>query len=134
MTTNAFGLNIILLANQPRIFRELLHRALDTAQSSQLIVEVSDLKRLPKILDRVHARWLVITLDPEQQVPPPISDLIDQHPDVSVIGVSADGSRVGILDTHTAHLNGPRQWYRHENMSLAELLAVLCPAPQSIAL
>ncbi len=122
MASKASGFNVILLANQPRIFREVLHRTLDGMQESQLVLEVVDLKRLPQILERVQASWLVVSLTANSRIPEAVRKLIDTYPLLSILGVSLDGSLIEILASDP---NGKRSRSVHRDMTLAELLEVV---------
>jgi DNA-binding NarL/FixJ family response regulator len=118
-------IKIILLANQPRMLREMLHRALDKTPDVRLVLETDKPKRIPKILDRVRADWLITSLDEEDQLPQPVREAIEQNPSVSVLGLSADGSHVEVRGARSDDGNREGRRYSLENISLAELLTIL---------
>ena len=97
-TTNHKGeqIRVILLANQPRMLREMLHRALEKLPGVRLILETDAPRQIPSILDRVAPDWLITTLTPEAQLPEAVAEAIEHNPSVSVLGLSADGSKVEI--------------------------------------
>ena len=117
--------HIVLLANQPRMFREMLHRALDRAPGVRLTLEATDLERLPEILARVQADWLIVTLDEQSTLPGPIQQIVAQNPTLSVVGISVDGEHLEIQKVRVAKEDMEHRWLSLDNITLSELLVIL---------
>jgi DNA-binding NarL/FixJ family response regulator len=116
---------IILLANQPRMLREMLHRALDRTPDVRLVLETDKPNQIPRILDRVRADWLIASLNEDEQLPRPVQEAIQQNPSVSVLGLSADGSHVEVRGAVSHGESSEGRRYSLENISLSELLTIL---------
>lgn len=118
-------MRIVVLANQPRMFRELLHRALGQIPGAQLILETEDPLQVPGILSRVQTDWLVVSLNSEDELPKSVRKAIEEHPALSVLGFSEDSSRVEVQKKMHEKGNRTRRSYALENVSLPELLSIL---------
>ncbi len=118
-------LKIILLATQPRMLREMLHRALEKAPDLRLVLETDKPYQISALLKRIQADWVVTTLTEEDRLPEPVRAAIEQHPTVSVVGLSADGSHAEVQAMADESGNLQRQRYSLQDVSLAELLQIL---------
>lgn len=118
-------LKIILLATQPRMLREMLHRALEKASDMQLVVETDTPDQVSALLSRVQADWLVTTLDEDNRLAEPVRSAIAQNPDVSVIGLSADGSHAEVRGTEGVDGNRKHERYHLDDISLSDLMSIL---------
>jgi len=114
--------NVILLANQPRMMREIMHRALKKFPETHYIFEFGDAENLRDLVDMLDARWLVVSRNLKGQLSPDVEEVMRQHPGLHVMAVSKDGDYV---DVFTApKVNG---WERVSlpDPSLSDLLNVL---------
>lgn len=126
---------IIVLANQPRMLREMLHRVLAAAGGEQLIVEIDDPNRIPAILRRIRVDWLILSLPTLLQPPAPLQEAIARAPSLSLLGISKDGAHVQVRKPEedgypTAGIirDGESSSTRHFTLveaALPDLLAVL---------
>ena len=89
-------MRIVVLANQPRMFREMLHRALGQIPGAQLILETEDPLQVPSILSRFQTDWPIVSLNSEDELPKSVKKAIKEHPALSVLGFSEDSSRVEV--------------------------------------
>lgn len=128
MRGNEMRSTVIVIANRPRFFRELLYRALATASEAFQVLEVTDEGQLAKTLKGKQADWLIVTSEEGTDLPSAAEALLAAQPQLSAVAVSSDGARVGV---HTASEHGRiRQDY--SNISLAQLIAVLAATPQPV--
>ncbi len=112
----------ILVANQPRVLREMLRRALEAQPRLSVVGEVGDLERLPGEIERTGADRVIVSLGTDGALPGPVAALIVQFPTVLFCGVANDGSRLKIQ--RLAHEE------RVENPDLETLIAALDGAPE----
>lgn len=115
----------IVLANEPRLLRGLLHYALAKASGVEVVEEVLDPARLSDAVTRGRADWVIVPLWQNSQLPLPLQRLVDAQPAVSLLGMAADGSRVKVHAPDT----GDDQVLR--DLSLSDLLATLRASKRS---
>lgn len=118
-------IRVVLLANRPRMFREMLHRALDRIPGAQLILETERPQQVPGILARVEADWLIITLTAQGKLPKPVEEAIEQNPSLSVLGFSEDTGHVEVQMKVHSNKDRERRHYSLNDISLLELLSIL---------
>jgi hypothetical protein len=111
----------IVVANRPRIFRELLHHALATSSDQFEVRAVNAEPDILKTVRNLPAHWLIVTSDDNHNLPTAAQSLLNSQSDLSLIAVSQDGSRLEVLAA------GPDGRDRHvyHNISLAQLVSVL---------
>lgn len=105
----------IVLANNARLLREMLKRALDKADDLQVVRELAGLSNLDGVIEQAHPDWLIISPD---QAPAAVGALVAEHPDLRVITVSSDGSRIRIWREGAGE-------EKLDGLSLGELLSIL---------
>ena len=108
----------VILANEPRLLREMLKRVFNKRFDLDVVAEVTNLSRLPVIIDRTHPQWVVVSLLPNGDFPSYALALPSLYPRVGLVAVAADGSRVKVKsgDLFERDLEG---------ISLGDLLAIL---------
>ncbi len=112
----------VIVANEPRLFREMLRRAINKIPGLAVVGEVADLEALLPMLAETGAEWVIVSLTPSGQMPEGIEPLLVTCPSLRILGVAGDGSRVHIkwVEFHEESLEG---------LSLDELSALLCTRP-----
>ena len=96
MTKSRKSLQLIVLAVQPLVLRQMLRRALDSCSSLAVIAELDDLQPLARVLYSADPDWVIASLDSQERVPQAIRALLPQHPSTAVVGIARDGSRLRI--------------------------------------
>jgi DNA-binding NarL/FixJ family response regulator len=91
--------NVILLANRPRMLRELMHQLLRRIPQTRFVFEFTDEDELSELLDAVHAQWLVISLEVDGSLPAGIEEIMLRHPDLEVLAMSENGEYLEIVTT-----------------------------------
>lgn len=114
--------NVILLANQPRMLRELMHQVLRRIPQTHFVFEFANGDELSALLDAVHARWLVVSLAADGNLPKGIEEIMVRHPEMDVLAMSEDGDYLEII---TAPEETQRDRIMLADISLNELVAVL---------
>lgn len=111
--------NIILLANQPRMMREMLHRVLKRYPQTHYVFEYENGEDLPELLDSIHAQWLVVSLEEGGNLPQGVERVMLEHPDLDVLAVSEDGDYLEII---RASDSSPHERVALRDISLHQLL------------
>jgi len=112
----------IILANQPRLLREMLSRVFAATPGLQVVGEVENFVGLAELMTRVKAHWIIVTLDGEGQSPLRVSSPSTGLPTTSLMAISADGRQV---EVQTAMADGGIHQYSLYDVSLTVLLAIL---------
>lgn len=86
----------VILANEPRLFREMLERVFSKQIDLQVVAEVLNLSQLPDVISQTRADWVVVTLLPNGELPSYADLLISLHPRIGVLAVAWDGSQVKV--------------------------------------
>lgn len=108
----------VILANEPRLLRGLLSRALQQAPGVQVVGQETDKAKLASTIDESGADWVIVSLWQNGNLPAFLQDLISERPSLCLMGMAADGSqaRTWSPDGGERNLNG---------LTLDELIATL---------
>src|SRR5690606_31875452 len=120
---------VIVVANHPRFFRELLYRALATASEAFHVMEIADESQLAKSLKGQQADWVIVTSEEGASLSSAAESLLAAQPSLSAVAVSPDGARVEVIAANAGKGERTRQDYW--NISLAQLIAVLATPPRT---
>ncbi len=82
----------IILANDSRLLRGLLWRALDKVSGLQIVGETQDLSSLTARIEQAGAEWVILPLWTDGQLPSVLDAVLNEHPEVSLLGLAKDGS------------------------------------------
>jgi chemotaxis response regulator CheB len=83
----------ILVANRPRLMRELLLATLADRPDIEIVGEVSNEAEIPAFVKRTAPDLLVISLDDLGQRPHICDTVLRAHPDVRIIAVASEHNR-----------------------------------------
>jgi hypothetical protein len=94
----------IVLANEPRLLRGLLHYAFAKAAGFEVVDEIAptsagawmDPVNLSDVVAEGKADWVIVSLWHNGDLPATLRQLVDAQPAVSLLGMAADGSRVKV--------------------------------------
>lgn len=81
----------IVIANRPRLFRELLQHALKTASANFRVVEATD--TMPAASTLNNANWLIV----DDEAAAEARTIADAHPSLGILSLDSRGSRARIL-------------------------------------
>jgi hypothetical protein len=109
----------VVLANRPRLFRELLRHALNTASSRFRVVEAANAMPSPALLG--EADWVVVDEESSSE----ITQLTAAHPHLNILALESRGSRAHVLAA-----NAPSGWHSlTEVPTLSTLFDLLSNVP-----
>jgi hypothetical protein len=122
ISATAAQLQRIVLANQPRLLREMLAHVFAATPGLQVVVALDDGMELSDVIGSAQANWVVVSLggdswEPIQALSKPMAG-----PMPSLLAISADGKQV---EVHTPAADGSVQSYSFYDISLANLLEIL---------
>jgi two-component system nitrate/nitrite response regulator NarL len=96
----------ILVANRPRLMRELILATLADQPDIEIVGEVSDDAEIPELVHKTLPDWLVIALDESGKRPSLCDRILREHPEVRIIAVASDENRtVGYWASIDIHSN-----------------------------
>jgi hypothetical protein len=130
----------IILANESRLLREMLKRAIAKSPHLRVVGEVTDGRHLPSMVGKPDAQWVIVSLQPDGDIPDVAETLLIENPSVTVLAVASDGSQIRMgwaqlyeraiavaSDGSPVKVNWTETHDRLlEDLSLAELITVLC--------
>jgi len=112
----------IILANQPRLFREMLGHVFSATPGLQVVATLDDAMELSGVIGQAQANWVVVTLGGDNWEPIQALNKSMDGTVPSLLAISADGKQV---EVHTTTADGTVQSYSFYDISLANLLTIL---------
>ena len=99
----------IILVNDSRLLREMLHVVMYKADHLQVVREVDDHEELPSAIEHLEAEWLVMSLSVKEGIPDWVDHYIRIHPSMRFLAVSTDSSKVKMkwLESREEDLDDP---------------------------
>jgi chemotaxis response regulator CheB len=112
----------IVLATDSRLLRGMLRRVIEKKSNLELVGETSELSTAVEIASTKDADWVIVSLSPDEHIPPLADELLFEEPGIAIMAISDNGQafRVKWFEIHeTAY----RDW------ALDEMLAMLQGRP-----
>jgi len=119
-TTTVSQLHRIILANEPRLLREMLGHVFDSTPGLEVVALVENPIQLASVVHEEEAHWLIVSLDDANEALP--AYLTYDHSPPSLMAISADGRQVEIKTTKP---DGKPERYMLYDISLDNLLNIL---------
>jgi DNA-binding NarL/FixJ family response regulator len=85
--------SIILLDNS-RLVRDMLRRVINKAPGLKIVAEVEDLSEYPDIARQTSADWTILLLDPDEEVPAVVEEVLNRLTLMRLLVMAVDGSQV----------------------------------------
>jgi len=95
--TNPRSPHLIVLANEPRMMRDMLARALDGTPGLIVVDHCAALENLSDLFQQVQLDWLVVTLNTDGEIALDAQIYLRRTPTLSVVALSPDGARAEVL-------------------------------------
>lgn len=83
----------VLVANRPKLMRELILETLEDQPGIQIVGEVSDDNEIPARVGQTSPDLLVIALDEAGERPQICETVLREHPQLRIIAVASDQNR-----------------------------------------
>lgn len=115
------------MANQPRLWRDLLSYAIEKTPDLQVVGKVSNISKLYSFVEQSKPNWVIISLPYNGNIPKIIAKFLNLHPSIAVLAVSRDG-------THIKIKRAASREREIVNISLEELLILLKGQPNFLSI
>ncbi|MGB7284272.1 MAG: hypothetical protein WBE13_18550 [Candidatus Acidiferrum sp.] len=86
----------VLVANRPRLLRELVLSTLSEQVGINIVGEVENEKDIPSLVEETNPDFLLIALDESQRRPPLCDQLLRKFPSLRIIAV-APNTNLGVF-------------------------------------
>lgn len=80
----------VLVANRPRLMRELMVATISEQPDIEIVGEVEEESKLPSEVDRTRPDFVIVALDELDDMPKVCHAILQNHPQLKVIAVSSD--------------------------------------------
>ena len=80
----------VLVANYPRLMRELVLDAISADPDIEVMGEIQDDTKIAEIVNELHPDCVVIGLDHSDRRPSICDQLLDQHPHLKILALAAE--------------------------------------------
>lgn len=109
----------IVLANRPRLLREMLEQVLAKVYDLEIAGQAINLAELLWLVEQKEPRWVIVSLTDSGSIPGTVKSLLNRYPDICILGIALDGSQVRINQI------GFPEDVTLANLSLEELINIL---------
>jgi len=103
----------VLVANQPRLLRELILSTFSDQPDIEIVGEVADESEIRAKVSTTDPNFVVIALDDPSKRPPICDDLLREHPNLRVIAVATRNESVvyywASLDIHSSNVEASEE-------------------------
>jgi hypothetical protein len=82
----------VILANGPRLLREILQRVINKADQLEVVREVTDAKDLPEVIEKLDPEWVIVTMPFSHHA----HSWIDEYPSVRFIFLSPNENHIKV--------------------------------------
>jgi hypothetical protein len=108
----------IILANVPRLLRDMLNRILLKTEHLKVVQEITEYDNLPTTLEQNEAEWVIMSLPADKQIPEWADSFMKRNPLIKIMALSSDGSWIKMkwLESREQDLT---------DLSLKELIHIL---------
>ena len=86
----------VILANNSRLVREVLHRVIDRGEHLEVVHEVPDQKTLPSAIERFDPEWVIVSASRGDAMDHWLNTSRSRYPSVRYIVLSPDHSSVTV--------------------------------------
>jgi chemotaxis response regulator CheB len=83
----------VLVANRPRLLRELVLTTLSDQPDIEVVGQAAEEAEIPALIERTHPDFLFIVQEEPRRRPPLCDVLLRRHPQLRIIAVAPDQSR-----------------------------------------
>jgi chemotaxis response regulator CheB len=80
----------VLVANQPRLMRELIVATISEQPDIEIVGEVEDESKLAREVERTLPDFLIVALEEFNEIPKVCHSILQRHPQLKIIAVSSD--------------------------------------------
>ena len=108
----------VILANESRLLRGMLRRAIRRTAGLRVVGEATDPADLSVLLSQTEAQWVIVSIWPGGLLPSMVRSLLVDHSSLCILGMASDGSQAKIVC-------GDLIQETRDGLSLDDLIAIL---------
>jgi len=116
----------VLVANRPKLMRELILETLGDQPGIEIVGEVSDENEIPARVEQTSPDLLVIALDEAGKRPSICETVLREHPELRIIAVASEQNRSvyywASLDIHSNDIENSEEGFLTAVRSVTETL------------
>lgn len=83
----------ILIANEPRLLREMLSHTIRSFPEFKVVGEIQGLAGLVVAIRKAAPQWVIISLTPGGQLPKIVASLLAENPFLGIVALATDGGQ-----------------------------------------
>lgn len=80
----------VLVANRPRLMRELVIATISDQADIQVVGEIEDEAKIEQAVDETSPHFLIVTLDAHDHLPDFCQAILRKHPSIKIIAIAPD--------------------------------------------
>lgn len=80
----------VLVANRPRLMRELVAATISDQPDIQVVGEVEDESMIEAAIEKTGPSFLIVALDRRDRLPEFCQSILRKHPDIKIIAIAPD--------------------------------------------
>jgi DNA-binding NarL/FixJ family response regulator len=84
----------VLVANKPRLIRELIMATISDQPDIEIVGEVVDESEIELAIERTHPDFLIVALEQSDRLPGICQTTLRSHPEMRVIAIAPDRDRL----------------------------------------
>lgn len=84
----------VLVANRPRLMRELLLATISDQPDIEIVGEVQDESGVGGAVDQTHPDFLIVALERQDRLPDFCQAVLRNHPQIKIIAIASDRIRL----------------------------------------
>src|SRR5690242_5841515 len=80
----------VLMANQPRLMRELLAATISDQTDIAVVGEVATTSEIEEAIERTNPNFLIVALEEKDRLPNFCQSILQKHPQIKIIAIAPD--------------------------------------------
>ena len=80
----------VLVANRPRLMRELVVATISDQPDIEIVGEVQEESAIQSAVDQTHPDFLIVTQDKQDRLPDFCESILHSHPQLRIIAIASD--------------------------------------------
>ena len=80
----------VLVANRPRLMRELVLETISSQPDIEVMAEIQDDSKIAQLVEELHPDCLIIALDESDNRPDICDSLLERHPQLKILALASE--------------------------------------------
>jgi chemotaxis response regulator CheB len=103
----------VIVANQPRLMRELVLETIAGASDIEVVAEIQNENEIAEIVEGKHPDFLIIALDESNERPPLCDTLLRRYPEMKILALAPERNNSifywASFDIHSSQVEASEQ-------------------------